>query len=221
MSDAPSQTAKLEADIRDLVRVAMGAIRLGAGMTREEIEGAALPSSTPAPLRIMYRTVGRLPEAMTSHHRFLPPHDLRLHHGGLVFCEERGGRILWAVMSSQADAPDPPVFQCGPLEHHWQNECHSLCVFLTNMLCWQLLSSMPVVARFGASLAALKEMKHDMRVVSATLKYHMAALIEEHHGVLASVLYDSERVYLGGQDEQALIEFGRRFGVALEWMKRP
>lgn len=174
----------------------------------------------PGLLRSFYGVVGGVPEVMSSHHRFHAPGEVNLREGGIVFCEARDRTLRWGVMPDAACVPDPPVMQWDPDRELWAEECPSLRIFLVNMACWQLVSAMPFVARFEASWAALKRMKTALSVVSATLRFHMACMVDGGAGVLASVLYDSEQVYLGGRSEQAVEGCARTLGVRLKWMTR-
>lgn len=201
-----------------LVTAALGPAVPGRGVPAEALESVErrLGVALPAPLRGFYSALGASPEAMRSHHVFVEPAALEFTRDGLVMCHEHQRQMFWAVLRADLGHPDPRVVQGQPESVEWWDECRELSTYLLNFACWQLVNAMPELGRASLRSTTLRSLKRRLTVVSATLNYNMAALADPSTGIVASVLLDSDHVYIGARASAALEALGQTTGIEFD-----
>ena len=128
---------------RTLLTDIVGRVAKSHGFPVRAIEAAEtrLGYRLPASLRDYYLTIGRHPLNRV-HNRLLPPDDLEVHRGRLVFMEENQRVVFWGLQG-RSTAADPLVFQTTDLDTgEWFVEARCS-RFLSAMLCWQAISGLP------------------------------------------------------------------------------
>jgi hypothetical protein len=210
----------LKETLRQLAVAALGQVPQSAGVPDGAIIEAerALGVSLPATLREFYRTLGSLPEVMSSHHQFLPIQSLAMRQDGLVFCREQQGQMAWAILATDLGAADPPVVQGQHGSNQWDEHCSALSVFLVNFSCWQLLNSMPSMGSAQLGSMTVTTLRKSLAVVGASFGFNMISFVGSETGVLASALLDTDRLYVGARSDAALQALDNKLDVDLDWL---
>lgn len=201
-----------------LVTAALGAPDPRRGVPAEKLSRVEqrLGVTLPGPLKAFYLALGGSPEAMRSHHVFVEPEALEFNRDGLVLCHEHQRQMFWAVLRADLVHADPRVVQGQPESMEWWDECRELSTYLLSFGGWQLVNAMPELGSAPLGATTLRTLKRRLTVVSATLSYNMAALADPGAGVVASVLLDTERVYIGARTGAALDAFQQATGIELD-----
>lgn len=207
-----------EEKLRLLVRTGLGHEPRASGALETALRSieVRLGVELPTPLRIFYTLAGETAEVMTSHHVFVPVEELVRQKDALVFCYENQRAMFWGVLWSTLRVPDPPVVQGQPGVDQWWDECRELSTFLLDFTCWQLVNAMPELAVAKVGDGTITKLRKSLAVVSASLHHNMATMASEENGILVSVLLDPELLYVGAQNETALVRFSRQVGIELD-----
>lgn len=103
--------------------------------------GLRLPNA----LADYYRVAGRADDYTSVFNRLIPPSELAVHSGKLVFIAENQGAVLWGVDAAPEPPDDPPAYQTLNDEPYaWEVVNKRCSVFLPVMLHWE--------ATFGGSM---------------------------------------------------------------------
>ncbi len=90
----------------------------------------------PVALRAYYRLAGEA-EINTLHNQLLPPEDLEVQEGHLLFMDENQGVVSWGVRVKDLGAPDPVVQQRNNTPPcRWFSERKRFTAFLTSLFRW-------------------------------------------------------------------------------------
>lgn len=128
---------------RQLLAAITGRKSSNHGYSPREVEAAEaeLGLRIPEALRDYYLSVGKH-ELNRIHNRVLPPEDLSVSQGRLVFMEENQCVVFWGVRA-RTTAIDPKVFQTMDVDDgDWRAETRCS-QFLPGMLCWYATGTMP------------------------------------------------------------------------------
>jgi hypothetical protein len=210
----------LATTLKELVTTALGHVPQSAGVPDPSIleTERRLGAGLPPPLRDFYGMVGQLSEVTQSHHRFVPIGSLEIIHGGLVFCREQQDQMSWAVLEKDLSLPDPPVVQGQHDVDQWDQHCSAASVFLINFCCWQLVNSMPSIGSTELGPTTLRTLRKHLTVFGASFGFNMLSFISAEAGLLASVLLDIDRLYVGARSDTALQKLQQASSIELDWL---
>jgi hypothetical protein len=168
----------------------------------------------PGPLRDYYLSVGR--HAINrAHNRLLPPEEVEVSHGRLVFMEENQRVVFWGV-PTRSRAADPVVSQNGDLEGgEWWAETRCS-TFLSAMMCWQAVGG-------GLPHVGITELIHSTEARRAMRGWRPVGRINDLsafvlRGRVVCVLSDGEdaQLHVGARNRLDLQALGAEMGVEVE-----
>lgn len=135
----PSPT-DLDAAVRDLTnRFLEEPLAESDSLAPSEITAAEarLGLRLPAALAALYRVAGDSEDVCRAHHFFVPPADLAVEQGYLVFLHENQSVLSWGFPVAATAEPDPVVWQRNNSSpSRWFSEEKTFTEFLTAMFEW-------------------------------------------------------------------------------------
>lgn len=168
----------------------------------------------PAALREYYAELGAFHKLNEAHNRIVPPADLELVEGVLVFYEENQCVCLWGIRTKDlaSDNDNPLVYQ-GTCNETWQ--WHSaemktdefLRLVIYQQAAWGALE-------YGFEHPDAREAISAIEGTWEKVAGYLDLRIWKQRGILVSHLDHDKTCYFAGQDRSALQALQKRFGLS-------
>ncbi len=171
----------------------------------------------PKALADFYRTAGRADDYTSVFNRLLPPGELVVESGKLVFLEENQAVVVWGTEAGANHSTDPPSFQATNAEPLvWESVNEHCSIFLLVMLHWEsaFAGAMPI-----ASTAAVDGNLDKMLDLNWSFVGEVNGL-RAYNRTGAAICFlrweDEWRIFAGFTSEAGMHAIGSELGVAWE-----
>jgi hypothetical protein len=150
------------------------------------------------------------------HDRLLPPREMRLERGALIFVEQHQGVAHYAIGIAELGQEDPPVLQGQPGDEAWYDECGCLSTFMLNWYCWQFVNSTnEATAVLDEQLLAALESRL-VRAAPGQQRDHFDPISFAESGLVVVAFPHQGRLHVAAKRKRALTDFERDFGCSLD-----
>jgi hypothetical protein len=210
--------------LETIVKTAFPGARLGIASEQIAAAETRLGIVLPQPLKDFFAVAGGSRDLLNADYIFLPPEQLRMDGGHLIFCEQRQGLeefgIAHADLASLSEQWNPPVNVRPKGRSDWLlGEEGKLSAFLLGMTAWQVALMLPEKARGALPQKELKRLQGffepvgapDVRVGSSRF-----GLVDRKHSIVAAYYHTDEMLYVGTPHEDVLDELGEQAELDLD-----
>jgi hypothetical protein len=209
--------------IQSIMEVGFGKWTDEGGCPIGELEAteSRLGVALPEPLKDYYVIAGRHREMMDADFHITSPGLLSIEDGYLVFCLENQGTAEWGINLDNLSFPNPRVEGRAKNGKKWFSESSKSSAFLIGLGCWQAVVSQAEVARCELKEKELKKLEQFFEYVgerSLRLGGHRIGLIDRVNRILATYLYNSQMLYVGTSQRDALDILEKQVQLDLDWL---
>jgi hypothetical protein len=204
--------------LETIITTAFPGARLGIASERIAAAETRLGIVLPQPLKDFLAVAGGSRDLLSANYIFLPPEQLRVDGGHLIFCEQRQGLedfgIALADLASLSEQWNPPVDVRPKGRSDWLlGEEGKLSAFLLGMTAWQVALMQTETARCALPQKELKRLLDffepvgtpDVRVGSSRF-----GLLDRKRSIVAAYYHTDEMLYVGTAHEDVLDELGEQ-----------
>lgn len=146
--------------------------------------------------------------------------DIRIENEVVIFGEKHEGIGCLGIQLEDLNTKSQTVCWYSYDSKEWYVESGAAIVFFFNTACWQILNTMPSIAKVNLSNAELEKLiGNDLSYLSEERLLLLGDVITvTGHEILGCYLLDSEELYLGAMTDEILEEYEELLEIDLDWL---
>jgi len=182
-----------------------------------------LDANFPEPMIEFYEFFGNNEEVLNAYYEFENIENIIIQNSGLVFGHTHQHVNLLGIKLEELSNKDPKINRFEKELNHWYAESVFSSGFFTNIACWQVLNTMPSIAKIKISEKELfKKVDGKLYPISEEKiifkGYDLYSYFNVELGILACYLRQLEEFYIASKNDEIIEKFESDMNWDLDWL---